>query len=199
MARETREIKSLQSKLKWNMVREDQRLLREEERRRDRADLADEAVFQRAVQQGIEEEWQERVTEWIEDSRDFQEHKRVAKQQEAIEEAARISEEYLTQKENSEFAARVAQAKAAERNTWGVAEHIEQYQAAREAEEREKRREVACARQRRAEERLAGMDAEMQRAARARDEALRELEAVRAGAQRRCAPAPLLRARGGAR
>lgn len=194
LRREMRDMKALQSRTKWDMAREQQRQEKADKEQCQREHMAAQAEFGRRVQEGIEDEKRSFVNEVLENSREYQEHKKALRQFQTEEDARRITDAYLDAKEWSSNAAELAREKAVDRLNWGIEDHLENYIVVRELNTASKEKEAAYQRERRYEKSVSSMDEELRLLVQNRNAALHELELVRAQAQQQLQPRGIRRA-----
>eukprot|EP00929_Paragymnodinium_shiwhaense_P063148 TRINITY_DN31566_c0_g1_i1.p1 TRINITY_DN31566_c0_g1~~TRINITY_DN31566_c0_g1_i1.p1 ORF type:complete len:578 (-),score=178.48 TRINITY_DN31566_c0_g1_i1:229-1962(-) len=177
--RETREMKSMEAHLKWNMRREEDKQRKTEKQEDRRNHLVEQQDFRQGCKElDAERKAQQKITD-IGESRDFQETKRAVKAAQKEEDISLVKESYLESKENSEY--NVAQKKQVltENAQQRIEEHLERYQVFAEYNLEEQQREKAEYREAQLAMEQQEMNHKMMHVKMERDRALASLEHLR--------------------
>lgn len=126
LKRETRDMKAMQSSMKWNMQREDKKL-KTRETKKDRQNVLEDTEKWSKEMHALEEENKKEVLEEeLADQKKFQEFKRDVKQIAEEDDVKRQSINYVDHKEASEWTAELRRSQHYEQQKLVVEEHLEQ-------------------------------------------------------------------------
>jgi len=179
MRREAREMRSMDSDLKWRMKREEDKQ-RNNEAKEDTKDLMEWRKEQKIQQQEYGKTRAEKhKREALEESKDFQDFKHVAKQVELANELEKSKELCLVDKEYSEWMAESNNGKHREERQNTVDMHLEQYALASTYKIEEAQREKIERKIARMEDEEAELGFAMLEARREREAAIQSLEHVK--------------------
>jgi len=179
MRREAREMRSMDSDLKWRMKREEDKQ-RNNEAKEDTKDLMEWRKEQKTQQQEYGKTRAEKhKREALEESKDFQDFKHVAKQVELANELEKSKELCLVDKEYSEWMAESNNGKHREERQNTVDMHLEQYALASTYKIEEAQREKIERKIARMEDEEAELGFAMLEARREREAAIQSLEHVK--------------------
>jgi len=176
--REAREIKSLESQLRWDMQREEKRKVKEDKKEAEKEIMEwreDEAV---GMKEYVVEKAKEQKVQDLQESKNFQEFKREVKEIKHEEELQRIREQLGEDMENSQWHADLSKAIAAERQEVAI-ENLDKIQDLREIRLMDKMKEQAQLEEERAFEMEAAMALEVQQMCAEKEELLKSLQHLR--------------------
>jgi len=176
--REAREIKSLESQLRWDMQREEKRKVKEDKKEAEKEIMEwreDEAV---GMKEYVVEKAKEQKVQDLQESKNFQEFKREVKEIKHEEELQRIREQLGEDMENSQWHAELSKAIAAERQEVAI-ENLDNIQDLREIRLMDKMKEQAQLEEERAFEMEAAMALEVQQMCAEKEELLKSLQHLR--------------------
>lgn len=186
--RETQQMRAAEARVKASMRREEGKQTKAERdmeqkeiaswRREQQISLNTHAANNRRQQTAID----------LEESRDFQAHKRTTKEAQAAENSQLQHMQYLESKENSGYRVDMRKMEVAERLRAPVEEHLEQFKCVAENAKEERRREEMEQQELRTTADQTEMELKMRQAQQERDSALQTLEFLRS---QQHAPVPL--------
>lgn len=179
LRRETLEIRALEGQLKAEIHRDTKKLLQNHQSRQDADILRWRQGLARSLVDAKKDVSNARNDEELAWSKDYQMQKRTMKENVRKEDLQRQHDEYLEQRDYSEWMSDVKRLQMQERQTWGVVENLETLKSFAEAKLAADMQEVAHQHERREQELHANAEHQVRLALKERDDALRSLEHIR--------------------
>jgi len=177
--RETREIKAMESQLKWSMKREEDKTRRIAKNEEKAEIMAWRDEQRRATNGYFEVQRKEQEATYLRDSKDYQETKREARAAHKEEELGKIRDTYIEGLENSEWNVELKKATMAHQRQVVVEDNLERYRLVAEHNLELQQQEQFEETESRIARETADMNARMELARVDRDKALAALEHLR--------------------
>eukprot|EP00931_Biecheleriopsis_adriatica_P103027 TRINITY_DN77916_c0_g1_i1.p1 TRINITY_DN77916_c0_g1~~TRINITY_DN77916_c0_g1_i1.p1 ORF type:complete len:492 (+),score=133.30 TRINITY_DN77916_c0_g1_i1:38-1513(+) len=179
LKKETREMKALESTMKWSMARDAEKLRKMEQKEDQKDVLQMREQFSREMLELAKNNKQHTLEEELAESKDFQEFKRTTKQIAHDETLLQNRQQYLEHKDHAEWHAELKRAQHAEWQKTDVQDHLEQTNFMAEYRLEAQQREDIEQRQDRADAEYREMQLAFHKANQERQAALEALEHVR--------------------
>jgi len=183
MKKETLEIRAAEAQLKWKMKREEEKLKSGERKADTKEVLTAQRTHRDETARHLEAEAKSRKEQENLHSRNFQQEKRMQKNLQKEDDERRKSQEYLENKEHSEWSVAMAKMAHAERPKPIIQANLEKYQTMAAFRHEERAREMQAANDARASEEQAELEHTMLQLQRERELAVSSLEHTRTNQQ----------------
>lgn len=183
LKKETRDMKSVQSSIKWTMQREEKKLKTREERKDKKNGLEDNEKWLKEMRALEEDINSSQTEEELSNQKKYQEFKREMKQIAEEEDLQRQNINYLEHKENSEWTAEMRRSQHMEEQKLIVEEHLEQTNFLAEYRLEEQQQLDFDTRKDRAEQEFRDMQLAFMKAQKEKEAAMEALEFARSARQ----------------
>jgi len=179
LKKETLEIRAAEAQIKWSMKREEEKLKRGERKADTKEVLTARRMQREETANHLEAETRSRKEQENLDSRNFQQEKRMQKNAQKEDDERRKSQEYMDNKEHSEWSVSMAKKAHAERPKPIIQANLEKYQTMAAFRRDEHAREKQDASDARASDEQAELEHTMLQLQRERELAVSSLEHTR--------------------
>ncbi|CAE7447709.1 unnamed protein product [Symbiodinium natans] len=125
LRKDTRNMKGMESSIKWEMAREEERVKNKEAKQDNLAYMKARQELEQGLLENAQHALDVSVQQELADRKDYQEFKRAVRHQEIKDEKQRITTDYLEQKDYSEWQAQNKRAQQAEQIKNDIEAHLE--------------------------------------------------------------------------